>query len=60
MVCKDIGCPHPSQLGRFGIGVRELTDWFGFYLWENRTEEHDDGDRIALLESYKSRQAEKE
>lgn len=54
MICKHIGCPHPNQLeAKFGIGLPEFIDWYGFLLWEHADEEYDDSEKIAYLDQYK-------
>lgn len=60
-VCRDIGCPHPSQLERFDIGVDELIDWWGFYLHENQPGDQDDAngpDEFQMLSDFKKQTGE--
>lgn len=55
-LCREISCPHPKYLDRYGIEMEELNDWHAFYLWENQPAEKEvtDEDRVDTLKYLRS------
>lgn len=60
-VCREIGCPHPNQLEKYGIGMGELMDWWAFYLYENDRSDgkKSDAEKMQMLNALKKKWGEK-
>lgn len=54
-LCREIGCPHPKYLPRFGIGLDELHEWSAFFYWERNPDDKpsvaDKMDQLAALKN---------
>lgn len=54
-LCREIGCPHPNQFEKFGIGVNEIMDWWAFYVFESeRAEGKESGEeKVAMMNKFR-------